>query len=83
MKNSVKHVQKSKKKPTYSFNFHMKPGFLRSLLVITGVIFVWRGLWGLMDTYLFPDQPGLSFTVGLIIGMIMLYVPDDDLKELI
>ncbi len=82
MKKNVANVPK-KKKVSYSFNFKMKPGFLRSLLVITGVIFVWRGLWGLMDTYLFPDQPGLSFTVGLIIGMIMLYVPDDDLKELI
>lgn len=37
----------------------------------------------MLDVYLFPDAPALSYIIGLIIGVIMLYFPDDDIKELI
>lgn len=51
--------------------------------MVVGVIFVWRGLWSLMDMYLLPGYPVLSNVVGIVIGLLILYLPDEDLKELI
>ncbi|MFH1218727.1 MAG: hypothetical protein V1679_02710 [Candidatus Peregrinibacteria bacterium] len=53
------------------------------LLVVTGVVFVWRGLWNLMDLYLFPDMPILSNILGILLGLLLLLLPDEDIKELV
>lgn len=71
------------KQKAHTYSFRLRSDFFHHLLVITGVILFWRGLWGLLDVYLFPEDPALSYIIGLIIGVIMLYFPDDDIKELI
>lgn len=43
-----------------------------SLLIATAVISFWRGLWGMMDTYLFPEQEFLSYAVSILIGIVLL-----------
>ncbi len=53
------------------------------LLVVASVVMVWRGLWNLMDTYLFPGSPILSNIISIILGLFLLYLPDEDIKELI
>lgn len=60
-----------------------QPKFFSTLLVVVAIILVWRGLWNLVDVYLFPHYPMLSNIVGLIIGLLMLYLPDEDIKELV
>jgi len=40
-----------------------------ALLIAFAVISFWRGSWGLMDYYLFPENPILSFWVSLILGL--------------
>lgn len=32
----------------------------------------WRGIWGLMDVYLFPENYALSCLISLIIGLFIL-----------
>ncbi len=32
----------------------------------------WRGIWGLMDVYLFPQNSALSYLISLIIGIFIL-----------
>lgn len=56
-------------------NFH-------SILVGAAIIMFWRGLWGLMDKYLFPENPVLSFLVSIFIGLMILLVLDLSLEEL-
>lgn len=53
-------------------------------LLVTGValIMFWRGLWGLMDVYLFPENLALSYLTSAAVGLTILYLNDFRLKEL-
>lgn len=43
-----------------------------SIFISLGLIFVWRGLWNLMDHYWFPSNLLWSNLSGIIIGIIVL-----------
>lgn len=54
-------------------------------MVAVGVLLIWRGLWyGLdaIDLYIFHGQAIYTAVGGVIIGLLILYFPDRDLKEL-
>lgn len=53
-----------------------------NICIVLGIVFVWRGMWGLMDLYLFPEQPTLSFTVSVLLGIFFLWAHDKRLKDL-
>lgn len=53
-----------------------------TLLIAFSVIAVWRGLKGLMDLYLFSDNPVLSYCASLSIGLFILYITHYWTKEL-
>ena len=44
-----------------------------SILVGVSIVSFWRGVWGLMDLYFFPNSQTLSFITSIIIGLIILY----------
>ncbi|MCK4968763.1 MAG: hypothetical protein KAS12_06940, partial [Candidatus Aenigmarchaeota archaeon] len=46
------------------------------------VISFWRGVWGLMDEYLFPENYKLSLWVSLFLGMFILIITNYATKEL-
>lgn len=46
------------------------------------VIAFWRGVWGLMDLYLFPHNLTFSYTASFIIGFIILYATHYLVNEL-
>ena len=56
--------------------------FVRDLLIVAGVVLVWRGIWHLADRFLFPDYPLLSEAFSILIGLFLLYLPDRDLSHL-
>jgi len=43
----------------------------------------WRGIWHLADLYLFPNNEVLSSIISMVIGIILLYLPEEELKDLI
>lgn len=47
-----------------------------------GVVLVWRGLWNILDEYLFSFDPILASFACIVVGGIMLYFPDGDIEEL-
>ena len=47
---------------------------LLTLIGVVAVVAVWRGLWGLMDIYLWPDNPKRSNWVSFIVGFVTLTV---------
>jgi hypothetical protein len=49
-----------------------KPLFY-ALVIAFAVVSFWRGIWGLMDLYLFPNNFALSFWISTILGVIILY----------
>lgn len=55
---------------------------LKTLITCIGVIMVWRGVWDLCDSYLFPDNPILSDVVSIVVGIIILLLDDGEINEL-
>ena len=53
-----------------------------ALLIGTALIMVWRGIWGLLDLYFFPGNQGLSFSLSVIIGILILLATGKIVKEL-
>ncbi len=62
--------------------FKRKYKFVHILVFATAVILFWRGVWGILDTYLFPDNILLSNLVSIGIAFVVLYLDDFHLKEL-
>lgn len=51
-----------------------KTSLPKILIVGTAVVLFWRGAWGLMDLYIFPDNPAVSYIISLIAGLGILFV---------
>lgn len=44
------------------------------LLAVVAVVMMWRGLWGLLDLYLWPENPKRSNLVSFIVGFVLICV---------
>ncbi len=53
-----------------------------AVVIAFAVISFWRGVWGLMDEYLFPDNYQLSLWASLILGLAILVATHYVTKEL-
>jgi len=71
------------KKKFPKVSLKLRSDFFSMIFVVIGVVFVWRGLWNLMDLYIFPDRPVLSNALSILVGILILYLPDEDVKELV
>lgn len=59
--------------------------FTKGITVAIGIIIIWRGVWillDLLDGYLFGGNHIITSVGGIIIGVLMLYLPDKNLKAL-
>lgn len=59
--------------------------FARNILTVFGIVLIWRGMWYVLDEIdiLFFDENHFWTAIGgIIIGLLVLYLPDKDLKEL-
>lgn len=54
---------------------------LKYIIIAIGIVFVWRGIWGLADLYIFPESPILSLIISLVTGLIILLLVDTDKKN--
>ena len=54
-----------------------------AIIIGFAVISFWRGIWGLMDVYLFPSNYSLSLLVSVVIGIIILFLTKHLIDELI
>ncbi|MBD3259785.1 hypothetical protein GF371_04110 [Candidatus Woesearchaeota archaeon] len=43
-----------------------------AIIIAVAVISLWRGIWGLMDEYLFPNNYELSLWISVAIGLAIL-----------
>jgi hypothetical protein len=53
-----------------------------ALIIAIAVISLWRGIWGLMDEYLFPNNYELSLWISVAIGLAILIGTHYASKEL-
>jgi len=59
--------------------------FLRIFSIVVGLVLIWRGIWYVLDgidKLLFGGSHVWTAIGGIIIGLIVLYLPDKDLKEI-
>lgn len=57
----------------------------RSFCVVLGVVLVWRGIWyglDLLDREYLGNNHVWSTLGGIVLGLLILYLPDKDLDEL-
>lgn len=55
---------------------------VNAIVVIFAIIMLWRGVWGLLDVYLFPGSPTFSYLLSISLGALVLYLDDFRLKDL-
>lgn len=59
--------------------------FSKNLGIIVGIVLVWRGVWYVLDELdkiLFDGSHLYTAVAGIVIGFLVLYLPDGDLKEI-
>ncbi|OGK16324.1 hypothetical protein A2774_05270 [Candidatus Roizmanbacteria bacterium RIFCSPHIGHO2_01_FULL_39_12c] len=54
--------------------------FLASLIVGIGLVSLWRGIWGLMDLYIIPENYLLSYVFSTVFGIVILYLTHKQLS---
>jgi hypothetical protein len=57
----------------------------KNLLIILGIVLVWRGVWYILDgldMWLFGGSHTWTAIIGIVVGLVVLYLPDKDLKEI-
>lgn len=62
--------------------FEKKHQIIGAIAIGSAVVMFWRGMWGLLDLYLFPYNPLLSYSASLVIGLLILFVTHKLYKEL-
>lgn len=56
---------------------------LFTIIIAFAIVSFWRGIWGLMDLYLFPGNQVVSLLVSVLLGIIILYLSKHLLTDLI
>lgn len=57
----------------------------KNMSIIIGIVLVWRGIWYVLDeidNWLFGGSHIWTAVCGIVIGLVVLYLPDKDLKEI-
>jgi len=57
----------------------------QDILIVIGLVLVWRGIWYVMDGFdqiIFGGSHAWTALGGIILGLLILYLPDKDLKEI-
>lgn len=57
----------------------------KNLGIVVGLVLVWRGIWHVLDgvdIYLLDGNKMITAVGGIIVGLLILYLPDKDLKEI-
>ena len=55
---------------------------VNAIVIVVAIIMFWRGIWGLIDLYLFPDSPMFSHLLSIALGALILYLDDFSIKDL-
>ncbi len=57
----------------------------KNISVVIGLVLIWRGIWYVLDgldMWIFGGSHTWTALGGIIAGLIILYLPDKDLKEI-
>jgi hypothetical protein len=57
----------------------------KNIVTVIGLVLIWRGIWYVLDWIdlsLFGGNHTWTALIGVVLGLLLLYVPDGDLKEI-
>jgi len=57
----------------------------KNIFIVIGLVLVWRGIWYVLDGFdewFFGGSNTWTALGGIIVGLVILYLPDKDLKEI-
>lgn len=59
--------------------------FAKNIFIVIGLVLVWRGIWytlDALDLLFFSGSHAWTALIGIAFGLLILYLPDKDLKEI-
>jgi len=59
--------------------------FVKNITIVLGLVLMWRGTWYVLDgidKYIFGGSHTYTAIIGIGLGLLILYLPDKDLKEI-
>lgn len=59
--------------------------FAKNFSTLLGIVLIWRGIWYLLDfvdRVIFDGEHLVTVLLGILVGFLILYLPDHDLKEI-
>ena len=59
--------------------------FTKNMFVVIGLVLIWRGIWYILDgldVLFFGSSHFWTALGGIVAGLLVLYLPDHDLKEI-
>lgn len=57
----------------------------KNISIVIGLVLIWRGIWYILDEFdklIFGGSHIWTAIIGVIAGLVILYLPDKDLKEI-
>ncbi|HUT96193.1 MAG TPA: hypothetical protein VMW82_01325 [Candidatus Paceibacterota bacterium] len=57
----------------------------KNISIVIGLVLVWRGIWYVLDgidKWFLGGSHVWTAIIGIVIGLLILYLPDKDLKEI-
>lgn len=57
----------------------------KSLPIVIGIVLIWRGTWYVLDhldLLLFGGNHLWTALAGIVLGLVIIYLPDQDFKEI-
>lgn len=54
-----------------------------SLLILSGIVCLWRGMWGLLDMYFLANDPSLSYVLSVTIGIFVIAITHYTIDSLV
>lgn len=55
---------------------------LRIIIDFLGIIIISWGIWGILDSFIFPGNELLSYTISIVLGFILLLIDGNGLDDL-
>lgn len=55
---------------------------LAMMIDLLGAIAVWWGIWGILDTFVFPGKQFLSYLISIALGFILLLLDGEGLDNI-
>ena len=59
--------------------------FAKNFAIVLGLVLIWRGIWYVLDGIdlaFFAGNHAITGIAGIVVGLLILYLPDHDLKEI-